>query len=462
MRSSLEGFQTPLMGILAHIPQLLALLGLLLLSAFFSGSETALCALSRARVRRLRDTAGRSGRAVSRLMAAPARLFTTVLVGNTLVNVALSSIVAALTLEFFGSSGLIIAIIVATFLLLVFGEITPKTFAVRSPESFALFAGRPLLVFSRLITPIRFVLRRFSNLVLAIFGLRSLESQSQITEEDFEALLEAGRTDGVVAPHEVQIIRRIFELSQIDAKEMMVPRTRIIATEQNTTISALIELARSTRRWRIPIYDRDIDNIWGVFHFKDLPAWQDHNIEQLSVQQFVQMRDAMESPPAFGLIRPVFIVPQSQWIDVLLTQMRRRGAHLAVLLDEYGGTAGLLSLEDILAEIVGEAFDDSPEEDPAGRLDAEGLRVLGRSRIRELNRRFDLDIPLGDSDTIGGYVMTLFGDVPEVSERIDNGYLEFTVLKTSGRSIDAVLVRRLRLASNNDALDESQEKPDSA
>ena len=434
------------MGSFAHIPHLLALVGLLILSAFFSGSETALCALSRARVRRLHDSAGRRGRAVARLMSAPARLFTTVLVGNTLVNVALSSIVAALALEFLPAPGFyvaIAAIVVSTFLLLVFGEITPKTFAVRSPEGFALFVARPLLVFSRLISPIRFVLRRFSNLVLSILGLRSLESQARITEEDFEAMLAVGQADGVVAAHEVRIIRRVFELSQIDAKELMVPRTRIIAAGQHTTIAGLIDLAKSNRRWRIPIYDRDIDNIWGVFHFKDLPAWRSHNIEHLTVQQFVQTRDAMDSPPAFALVRPVFLVPQSQWIDILLTQMRQRGAHLAILLDEYGGTAGLLALEDILAEIVGEAFEDDQDISVVDRLDAEGLRLLGRLRIRELNRRFDLDIPLGDSDTIGGYVMSLFGDVPELGERIDNGRLEFTVLKISGRSVDAVLVRRL-------------------
>ena len=438
------------MGIFAHIPHLLALVGLLFLSAFFSGSETALCALSRARVRRLHDSAGRGGRAVSRLLSAPTRLFTTVLVGNTLVNVALSSIIAALALEFLPSSGLYLAILVSTFLLLVFGEITPKTFALRSPEEFSLFAAGPLLVFSWLISPIRFVLRRFSNLVLSTFGLRSLESQSRITEEDFEAMLQVGQADGVVAAHEVRIIRRVFELSQIDAKELMVPRTRIIAAEQHISIAGLIELAKSSRRWRIPIYDRDIDHIWGVFHFKDLPAWRDHHIEQLSVQQFVQTRDAMDSPPAFALVRPVFLVPQSQWIDVLLAQMRQRGAHLAILLDEYGGTVGLLSLEDILAEIVGEAFEHDQDVSAAARLDAEGLRLLGRLRIRELNRRFDLDIPLGDFDTIGGYVMSLFGDVPEVSERIDDGRLEFTVLKISGRSIDAVLVRRLRPASGLD------------
>jgi len=431
------------MGILAHIPHLLALVGLLLLSAFFSGSETALCALSRARVRRLRDSSARGGLAVSRLLSAPARLFTTVLVGNTLVNVALSSIVAALALKFLPASGLYIAILVSTFLLLVFGEITPKTFAVRSAEGVSLFVAPPLLAFSWLITPIRAVLRRFSNLVLSMFGLRSLQSQDRITEDDFEAMLAVGQADGVVAAHEGRIIRRVFELSHMDAKELMVPRTRIIAAGQHTTINALIELAKSTRRWRIPIYDRDIDNIWGVFHFKDLPAWRDHHIEQLTVQQFVQMRDQMDAPPAFSLVRPVFLVPQSQWIDILLTQMRRRGAHLAILLDEYGGTAGLLALEDILAEIVGEALQDDQDISSAARLDADGLRLLGRLRIRELNRRFDLDIPLGDSDTIGGYVMSLFGDLPEVGERIDNGRLEFTILKISGRSIDAMMVNRL-------------------
>ena len=435
------------MPVLAHIydfvPYLLALAGLLFLSAFFSGSETALCALSRARVRRLRDSAGRSGRAVARLLAAPARLFTTVLVGNTLVNVALSSIVAALAFELLPSSGLYVAILISTFLLLVFGEITPKTFAVRSAERFSLFAARPLLAFSRMISPIRFVLRHFSNLLLAVFGLREIEAQHQLIEEEFEAMLQVGRDDGFLADHEVQIIRRIFELPRIDAKEIMVPRTRIIAAEQHSTIDELIQLAKRTRHWRIPIYDRDIDNIWGVFHFKDLPAWRRHRIEQLTVEQFVQMRDALESPPGFALVRPVFLIPQSQWIDILLTQMRQRGAHLAILLDEYGGTAGLVALEDILEEIVGEAFDGPQGPEALQRLQNQGLRLLGRARIREVNRRLALDIPIGDSDTIGGYVMSLFGDVPEVDERIDDGTLEFRVLKIAGRRIDALLVRRL-------------------
>ena len=431
--------------IYGFVPYLLALAGLLFLSAFFSGSETALCALSKARVRRLRDSAGRNGRAVARLLARPAQLFTTVLAGNTLVNVALSSMVAALAFERWPDSGLYVAILISTFLLLVFGEITPKTFAVRSAEDFSLFAARPLLMFSRLIFPVRFVLRHFSNLVLAVFGLRGIETQRQLSEEDFEAMLEVGQADGVLADHEVQIIRRIFELPQIDAKEIMVPRTQIIAAEQNSTIGELIEVAKRTRHWRIPIYDRNIDNIWGVFHFKDLPVWRQYHIEQLTVEQFVQMRDGLETAPAFDLVRPVFLVPQSQWIDILLTQMRQKGAHLAILLDEYGGTAGLVTLADILEEIVGEAFEGQQGNEADQRLESEGLRLLGSTRIREVNRRFGLDIPIGDSDTIGGYVMSLFGDVPEVGERIDDGRLEFRVLKlkTSGRRIDAVLVRRV-------------------
>ena len=435
------------MGIFAQIysflPHFLALAGLLFLSAFFSGSETALCALSRARVRRLRDLAGRRGRAVAQLLSTPARLFMTVLVGNTLVNVALSSIVAALAFKLFEASGLYVAILISTFLLLVFGEITPKTFAVRNAEGVSLFASGPLLWFSRLIFPVRLLLRHLSNLILSVLGLGRLQSEKRLSSEEFEAVLEAGRADGILASHEVQIVRRIFELGRIDAKEIMVPRTAIIAAEQHCKIADLIELAKRARRWRIPIYDHDIDNIWSVFYFKDLPAWRGQNIEEMTVEQFVSMRDRLETPPGSALIRPVFLVPQSQWIDVLLGQMRRRGAHLAVLLDEYGGTAGLVTLEDILEEIVGEAFEDSQGAEAAQRLNAQGLRLLGRSRIRELNRRFGLDIPSGEPDTLGGYVMSLFGDVPEVGEHIDDGRLEFQVLKLSGRRIDAVLVCRL-------------------
>ncbi len=443
------------MGIFAQIysflPHFLALAGLLFLSAFFSGSETALCVLSRARVRRLRDSAGRRGRAVARLLSAPAQLFMTVLVGNTVVNVALASIVASLAFNLLDKSGLYVAILISTFLLLVFGEITPKTFAVRNAEGFSLFVSGPLLFFSRLILPVRLLLKHLTNLIMSVLGLGGLQSEKRLTSDEFEAVLHAGRDDGILAKNEVRIVRRIFELGRIDAKEIMVPRTQVIAAEQHAKIADLIELAKQARRWRIPIYDHDIDNIWSVFYFKDLPAWRGQNIEEMTVEQFVSMRDRLENPPGSALIRPVFLVPQSQWIDVLLGQMRRRGAHLAVLLDEYGGTAGLVTLEDILEEIVGEAFEDHQGSEAAQHLSGKGLRLLGRSRIRELNRRFGLDIPSGEPDTLGGYVMSLFGDVPELGEHIDDGRLEFRVLKLSGRRIDVLLVRRSPRAMGSDA-----------
>ena len=165
------------------------------------------------------------------------------------------------------------------------------------------------------------------------------------------------------------------------------------------------------------------------------------------------MRDELDSPPGPALIRSVFLVPQSQWIDVLLGQMRQREAHLAILLDEYGGTAGLVTLEDILEEIVGEALEDPQDDEAAQQLKGQGLRLLGRSRIREINRRFGLDIPSGEPDTLGGYVMSLFGDVPELGEHIDDGQLEFHVLKLSGRRIDALLVRLLPNALGPDVPD---------
>ncbi len=445
------------MGIFAQIyrflPHILGLAGLLFLSAFFSGSETALCALSRARVRRLRDSAGRRGQAVAQLLSTPARLFMTVLVGNTVVNVALASIVASLAIKLFDASGLYVAIVISTFLLLVFGEITPKTFAMRNAEDFSLFVSGPLLWFSRLIFPIRLLLKYLSNLIMSVLGLGGLGSEKRLSSEEFEAVLEAGRADGILTGDEVRIVRRIFELGRIDAKEIMVPRTQVIAAEQHAKIADLIELAKRTRRWRIPIYDNNIDNIWSVFYFKDLPAWRGANIEEMTVEQFVKMRDELEKPAGSALIRPVFLVPQSQWIDVLLGQMRQRGAHLAVLLDEYGGTAGLVTLEDILEEIVGEAFENQPGDETVRQLGGKGLRLLGRSRIRELNRRFDLDIPSGEPDTLGGYVMSLFGDVPEVGEHIDDGRLEFRVLKLSGRRVDAVQVRRLPSALSSNAGD---------
>ena len=224
-------------------PQAGVLLGLLALSAFFSSSETALFSLSLVQVRRLRESGGRSGRAVAHLLAYPRRLLITILVGNMVVNAALASVVAAVATELVGNEGLAIAIAVSTVLLLVFGEVTPKTFAVRHAERLARVVAPPLLVFAWAILPVRFVLRQVTNALLFVLRRGRLPAEPLLTRREIAAALEVGEAEGAIAEHEREILEHIIEFRQLDARELMVPRTEMVCVDEKATVAEALDLS---------------------------------------------------------------------------------------------------------------------------------------------------------------------------------------------------------------------------
>ena len=330
------------MGTFAYIyefaPHLLALAGLLFLSAFFSGSETAFCALSRARVRRLRDSAGRNGRAVSRILSGPAQLFTTVLVGNTLVNVALSSMVAALAFELLpGSSlGLYVSIVVSTFLLLVFGEYLPK----------AWFLGRPLercRHFAPLLSATEIFFRPIS--VTLIWLTRWLVPGPSktltaptllVTREDLKVLAGEGEESGVLTSRERFMIHRVFELSGKTASQIMIPRDQMITVDANASLDLFSSIARETRFTRMPVYTPDDGKYIGIVNIF-----------------FVLSSNAKDAAKVADYARPPLFVPENMPVDDILPRMRRFHQPMCLVVDADDKVIGLLTTEDILEEIVG-------------------------------------------------------------------------------------------------------------
>ena len=428
----------------AVLPQLVGLAALLLLSAFFSGSETALFSLSRAQVQRLRHTGGRTGRAAARLLAMPRRLLITVLVGNMVVNVASASIVTSLATTLIGSrsAGVGAAVFVATLLLLVFGEITPKTFAVRNALVFSRAVALPLTWFSRAIGPLRVVLRHVTSGALFLLTRGRGHATSLLTQREFDAAFEAGEADGVIDEHEREMVGHILDFRQLDAREIMVPRTEFVSIRESATIAEAMARSRQSGHPRLPVYRGELDDIWAVFDARELPAWRGRDVSTLSIRDFVARRDAADHAPRRPLVRPAYFVPETRHVGDLLQDMRTTGSHMAILVDEYGGTAGLVTLHQLVEELVGGVLATARDGAPLyERVEGE-LHVRGEARVRDVNDELGLGLPLGIADTVGGYVLSLFGDLPSEGEQAEDERLAFTVLRLDGRRIGAVAVRR--------------------
>lgn len=423
-------------------PLIAILVLLLLLSAFFSGSETALFSLSRARVRRLRDTGGRTGRAIAELLRLPRRLLITILLGNLLVNTLLSSIIADLITRTFGPEAVAIAIAVTTPLLLVFGEITPKTFAILRPVGFARLAALPLQAVAFLFTPARVVLRGITNVLLTLLRQGHVTSEAILTQEEFQAALRTGKAQGGINPDEAEIIHAITTFHDTVAREIMIPRPEMICLDERETLAAAVRRARETRHPRLPVYHDNIDHIWGVFNASHVPRWLDRVTFDMSLLTIrdVQARRAQPNEPL--VIADAFVVPELRPVDSLLAEMRARNEHVAILLDEYGGTAGMVARDTLLDALLGGVLGCTPRRyfirmRPNGEIIASGT-----ARLAQLNWECGCEFPDELDDTVAGYVMRLAGAVPHTGQVVRDATHEFTVLQMDGCRIDAVSIRK--------------------
>ena len=437
-------------------PGLLAQLGalavLLALSAFFSGSETALFSLSRVQVARLRERGGRTGRAVADLLGRPRRLLITILVGNMVVNIATASLLAVVAARTaLGRWGVAVAIAASTALLLVFGEVTPKTFAVRNEEAFSRFAALPLLGLSRVLWPIRVVLRAITTAVLFVLRQGHVASRPLLTEGEFQAALEAGAEEGVIDEHERAMVEHIFEFRDLDVRELMVPRTEMACVDEGATVGEALAAARAAGHSRLPVHTGDLDEIWGVFDVRDLPSWRGRGVTGWTLREFVDGSASLADAPRRPLVRPAFLVPETRHVGALMQDMRQGGEHVAVLVDEYGGTAGLLTLEQLTDERVGGVLTRGRGGEPLYRVADDRLQILGEARLREVCGELGLVVPKVDVDSVGGYVLSLFGRFPRRGEEATDARYRWRVLRMSGRRVAAVEVEALEAPGDGEA-----------
>jgi CBS domain containing-hemolysin-like protein len=416
------------------IGKIVALVILFVFSAFFSGSETALFSLSKLRIRRLEERKKRGIEVVKRLLEDPHRLITTILIGNMVVNIAVSTIVTAIAITIAtnhaipNSVGVGVSIGVVTFLLLIFGEITPKTYAVQNAETISLLVARPLEIFSIAILPLRRTLESASDLFLPLFRSKHPPRVPSVTEDEIKTMVTVGEREGVLGEEEREMIHSIFKFTDTRAFETMIPRTDMVCLEADATVGEALDLIRKTGHSRIPVYQGRMDNIVGIVYAKDILSHFKKENYQL------KLRDS---------VRPPYFIPETKRVPSLLKEFQKRKIQMALVVNEYGGIEGLVTLEDLVEEIVGEIPPEyRKEERLIERIDRHTLRVSGRLEIDEANRVLKLRLPENGFETIGGFIFNLIGRIPKEGEEINYRKLSFIIEKVTPKRILSVRIKR--------------------
>ncbi len=413
----------------------LVVLGLLLLfSAFFSGSETALFAANRLRLRHLKEEGSSRARVVLSLLDHPARLLSTLLVGNIFVNTAAAVVATATLVRLLGRErGSLYAFVIVTLLLLVFGEITPKTVAAHRAERLSLLVARPVQWIGTLLTPINRVLSFVTNLLARPLGGHVDPDAPMVTQEEIQLLVRMGEEQGVLEQDEREMIHSIFEFGDTVVREVMVPRVDMICVEADDPVDALLDVVRTYGHSRVPVYHETVDQIVGLVHVKDLLSG---------------FREGQLVGTARDFTRPAHFVPDTKRLDELFREMRRKKVHMAIAVDEYGGTAGLVTIEDLLEEIVGPIQDEyDREEAPIRKLNDRVALVNGAVHLEEVNAALDIALPAGEVDSVGGFVTSLLGHVPAKGEQVAYDGVELAVERVDGHRIAQVKITKAEPAA---------------
>jgi CBS domain containing-hemolysin-like protein len=404
-----------------------ALIAVVGVSALYSMAETAMMALSRGKLRSLADNPDAT--LLTRLLKDPNRMLGTVLVGNNLANILASTLATALFLHYLGGSGVLFSTVVMTLFILLAAEITPKTYASHNADRVALRLAPLVAVSAKVFYPVVQVLTWVGVNVIRLLGGKA-EGGRLMTEEELRTLVEVGEEQGILEANEREMIQGVFDFGDTIVREVMVPRIDVQALPETATLGEVWDALVHWGHSRIPIYRNTIDDITGVIYARDILAYG---------------REKPLDTPARELARPVPFVPETKKIDSLFADFRRQRTQIAVVMDEYGGTAGIVTIEDLLEEIVGEIQDeyDAEEEVPLKELGPNLVEVTGLYALDELNERFDLKLPHEDFDTVGGLVLHLLGRVPVEGEVVHVDNVEITVAQVEGRRVARAIVRIL-------------------
>ncbi|MBQ2294228.1 MAG: HlyC/CorC family transporter [Spirochaetales bacterium] len=410
----------------------LILLGVLLvLSAFFSASETAFTSISKLKVRHMLDANVKGAKYIAKILDNPNKMLTSILVGNNIVNITMTSIATALTIHYFGESGTGIAAVVTTIFILLFGEITPKTIANAFPEKICLGIAVILRLIILILTPFAFVFSRISDLLLILLGRKNGKKKVSITEEELKTMVNVSQEEGVLETDEQEMIFNIIEFNDTEVGKIMTPRTEIVGVDINAGYDEVFRVFKENQYSRIPVYQNSLDEIVGVLHLKDLVLFdKDKNV--------YHNKNYMKEP---------YITWENFKVSDVFKKMKSSKCTMGIVLDEYGGTAGIVTIEDFVEEIVGDINDEYDEYDnnKITIINENVILADGLAEITDINDKLDVNLSNERFNTIGGFVTGELGKFPLKGDTlIYNDIIEFVVESAGKNKVEKVKISKLQ------------------
>lgn len=424
---------------------IIILIILVLVNAFFAGSEIALISLNKNKIRSQMEEGNKKSKILYKLIEIPTRLLSMIQVGVTLsgfLNSALASdVFADVLVEFMVGAGIpmtrSIAMVIITLLLtivtLIFGELVPKRIAMNSPEKFSNAIAYPLYIIYRAVIPLVHALSFLTNLVLRLIGIDPDKNDNQVTEEEIRLMVATSSEEGEIDDSEKEMIDNIFEFNDTIVEDVMTHRVDVEALDIDTSYEEVLKYFETAKYTRIPIYEKTLDDVVGILHAKDVLSCisRMNDISEFSLKEIIR--------------KPVF-VPDSKMIDQLFYELKAEKTHIAIVIDEYGGTAGIVTMEDLIEEIVGEVFDEYDDIPVGYRKIGEGKYLMdGSLELDEVEKILDIDLPVDEYDTLNGFIVSKLGRLPEEDDRSsieDEGY-RFRILKVDEKVIEQVKVEKL-------------------
>ena len=415
----------------------LVIIGILVfLSAFFSSSETALVTVNKIRMKNLVENGDKRAAKVLKVTSDSGKMLSAILIGNNIVNIGASSLATILAIDIYGDIGSGIATGVLTIIILIFGEVTPKTMATIKADNFALAIAGIIDFLMLILTPVIFIINTLASGVLWLLRINPNDADKAMTEDEIRTIVDESQESGAIEDEEREMIHNVFDFGDSLAKEVMIPRIDMTFVEADATFEELIELYRENKYTRYPVYDESTDYVIGIINMKDVILLQSE--EAFSIRKLIR--------------EPYFTYEHKNTAD-LFVEMRKSSIPLAIVLDEYGVTAGMITLEDLLEEIVGEIRDeyDSDEVDAIEQLSEYEYLILGSTNLDDVNDALDLEFESDDYDTIGGYCLQLLDHLPEENETIfTEDDVVIKIKEVEKNRIEKIYIRVPEKEQNND------------
>ncbi|MBW6461750.1 MAG: hemolysin family protein [DPANN group archaeon] len=397
---------------------------LIALSAFFSASEIALLSLGRITRHKMVKEKVKNSKIIAKLLEDPNKLLITILIGNNLVNVSASALATSIGIFLFGSVGIGIAVGVMTFFILLFGEVLPKSYAVHNKEKFAIFVAKPIYLLQKFQSPLILFMSAIINKFMDYYGLTD-KDKILVTEEVVMSAVTIGMEDGEIDPEEKELIHNVFEFDDTEVQDVMVPRINMCCIEKSISLFEVLKFIDKTNFSRVPVYEDVHDKIIGILYTKDLLKYVGKNVDSFSLKT---------------IVRPAIFVPETKKIDELLKEFKLQKVHIAMVVDEYGGIAGLVTLEDLLEELVGEIYDETDVSKNMIRKEGKKTFIVdGEAEIDDVERvlrvKLFSDNPELDYDTISGLVLDELGRVPVVGDILELNMVSISIEKMDRQKI---------------------------